>query len=146
MLTGKVFEAAPEMTVLESCARHLADEIRNIWLRNKELGVEQWEETFNEKADAVQLLRQEDFKSLDGIDYIFKWWGNKDLDGLAGEITVIWKIEGEDGSIDHYKTWVRLAGLDFAMGMIGSEDKKREDFRGEFKAAFLEWKEAYPVK
>ena len=146
MLTGLVFEPAVGLSVLDSCARHLADEIRNIWLRNRDNGIEQWEESFSEKPETMHMLRQEGFPALDSMDYIFSWWGNKDSEGLAGEISVIWHIKKEDGTIEHYKTWIRLAELDFLKGVSGSEQKKRDEFREDFIKSFRGWKENYPIK
>lgn len=145
MLVGITFEQANDITARDVCARHLADEVRNIWLRNRGAKVSQWEEGFYERMDVMDSLRKAGFPHLDSLDYVFKWWGSKDPDGLAGELTVIWKIaDAATGAIKYYRTYVRLAERDFSLGMNSTETEKREQFRKEFVDAFSSWQAHYP--
>ncbi len=145
MLVGMIYEQANDITATVICANHLADEVRNIWLRNKGAGIGQWEEDFYERMDVMEGLRKDGFPNLDSIDYVFKWWGNRDPDGLAGELTVIWKITDKSiGRIKYYRTYIRLADRDFSYGTSESETEKREQFRREFSEAFSKWKTNYP--
>lgn len=148
MLIGNVFEEIHDSSATKSCAEHLADEVRNIWLYKNEQGVCEWEEGFSEKSDVMHLLRSEGFTGLDSMDYVFRWWGDRDDEGPAGQIEVIWKIgdAGQEGSVTYYKTWIRLSGRDFAMGPDKNETVKRKRFRSEVIEAFEIWKENFPKK
>ena len=142
MLISKVFEKGAQVTAAESMASRLADRIRNIWLENKQAGYERWEESFYEDPDGVTFLRSENFPALQGVEYIFKWWGNEDIEGLAGELEVVWKVQA-NGSVDIYKTWIRLAPRDFILGTFKEESQKRDAFRAEFRKAFALWQKLY---
>lgn len=144
MLIGTRFEQDTELTTVEMCANHLADTVRNMWLDNTGFGKTEWEETFTESADAVAMLRQEGFPGLMGIDYLFQWWGAKDSEELAGELLVIWKLEGKEVP-EYYRTWIRLAERDFVLGLYTNETRKRDENRKEFRKAFQIWKEGYPA-
>ena len=142
MLISKVLEKTEKVTAAENMANRLADKVRNIWLENKQAGYERWEECFYEDPDGVNFLRSENFPKLQGVEYIFKWWGNEDVEGLAGELEVLWKVQA-DGSVDIYKTWIRLAPRDFILGTMKEESQKREATRKEFRKAFDAWQEIY---
>lgn len=142
MLISKTLEKIEQMTAAENMANRLADKVRNIWLEYKQAGYDQWEENFYEDPDGVSFLRSESFPQLQGIDYIFKWWGNEDLDGLAGELEVLWKVQ-KDAGVEIFKSWIRLAPRDFVLGTIQEEQRKREINREEFRRAFAEWQELY---
>lgn len=142
MLVSKVLEKTKQVTAAENMANRLADKIRNIWQENAHEGRTRWEENFYEDPDGVSFLRSESFPRLQGIDYIFKWWGNDDSDGLAGELEVLWKVQ-EDGGVAIYKTWIRLAARDFVLGTAREESQKREINREEFRKAFAEWQKLY---
>lgn len=120
----------------------LADKVRNIWLENIDAGNTKWEKNFYEDPDGVRFLRSESFPNLEGIDYIFKWWGNEEYDGLAGELEVLWKVKRESG-IEIYKSWIRFADRDFVLGAVQEESRKREVTRGEFQSAFAAWQKQY---
>lgn len=141
MLISEIMEETPPMTAAENMANRLADHIRNIWLDNTQMGVDQWEVNFYEDADGVSFLRGEDFPDLQGIDYMFQWWGHEDSDGLAGRLDVLWKVN-RNGNISIYKTSIRFAPRDFILG-AQSERKKREINRAEFRRAFAVWRELY---
>ena len=143
MLVSKSMERIPSMTASENMADRLADRMRNIWLGKRAVGLDRWEENFFEDPDGVAFLRRESYPGLIGIDYIFKWWGaNGDLDGLAGELEVLWKVEENQG-VSLYKTWIKLADRDFVMGTIPEESAKRVANRQEFRAAFAQWQKIY---
>jgi hypothetical protein len=144
MLIGTIFDKAEDLTATDMCAFHLADEVRNLWLQNTAQGREQWEESFCEHPDVIPQLQEEGFPNLQGIDYLFRWWGDKDSE-LAGEVTVVWKICEPSGDMAYYRTWVRLAERDFSVGLHGTETRKREVVRSEFRQAFAQWKENYPL-
>ena len=90
---------------------------------------------------ALTGLREEGFAGLVGLDYIFKWWGSKDSDDLAGELDVIWKVM--DGGVVCYKTWIKFAERDFVLGMHRNEPDKRDVNREEFRSAFAQWRELF---
>lgn len=142
MLIGEIMELTPSVTAAENMANRLADRIRNIWLENRAAGNSRWEEGFFEDADGVAFLRGEEFPNLQAMDYIFKWWGNEDLDGLAGELEVLWKAN-VGGSMKIYKTTIRFAQRDFVQGNISEESKKREANRADFRKAFSIWQKLY---
>ena len=139
MLIGNVLEKTTAESAWELCADKLADRVRDIWLEKTKLGMTGWEETFAEDAAALPGLREEGFGDLVGLDYIFKWWGARDSDELAGEIDVIWKLAGEE-DIVCYRSWVKLAERDFILGLYKEERGKREANRKAFREAFAQWK------
>ena len=142
MLISKVLEKTEKMTAAENMANRLADKIRNFWLEYKQAGYDRWEENFYEDPDGIAFLRSESFPSLQGMDYIFKWWGNEDVDGLAGELEVLWKVQADHG-VEIYKTWIRFAPRDFILGTLSEESQKREFTRKEFRKAFDDWQVLY---
>ena len=127
MLISEILEKTQQMSAAENMANRLADKVRNLWLTNRAEG---------------SFLRRESFPGLLGIDYIFKWWGNDDIEGLAGELEVLWKVE-EDHGVAIYKTWIRLADRDFVIGPVREESEKREVNRKEFRRAFAQWEQLY---
>jgi len=139
MLIGNVLEKTTAESAWELTADKLADRIRDIWQEKGKLGLVRWEEAFAEDAAALPGLREEGFKDLVGLDYIFKWWGANDSDELAGEIDVIWKLAGEE-SIACYRTWIKVAERDFILGLYKDERAKREAARKAFREAFAQWK------
>ncbi len=142
MLIGNVLEKTTAESAWELCADKLADRIRDIWQKKAKLGLSRWEEAFSEDAEALPGLREEGFRELVGLDYIFKWWGATDSDELAGEIDVIWKLADEE-NITCYRTWVKLAERDFILGLYKDERAKREANRKAFRDAFAQWKELF---
>ena len=145
MLIGTVFEKTDAVAAWELCSGKLADWVRNSWQKNTGLGIPQWEDASVEDPAAIPGLREEGFRGLVGIDYIFKWWGANEHDELAGVVEVIWKIKPDDtASIDCYKTWIRLAERDFVLGLQSGEPAKREANRAAFRDAFAQWKDLYP--
>lgn len=145
MLVSGVLEKTKKVTAAENMASRLADKVRNIWLDNRNAGREKWEENFYEDPDGVNFLRGESFPDLLGIDYIFKWWGSDDIEGLAGELEVLWKVQ-ETGGVSIYKSWIRFADRDFVLGTIREESQKREANRQEFRDAFASWQKLYLEK
>ena len=142
MLISEILEKTQQMSAAENMANRLADKVRNLWLTNRAEGRNRWEENFFEDPDGVSFLRRESFPGLLGIDYICKWWGNDDIEGLAGELEVLWKVE-EDHGVAIYKTWIRLADRDFVIGPVREESEKREVNRKEFRRAFAQWEQLY---
>lgn len=142
MLISEVMEKTSKTTAAENMANRLADKVRNIWLENTNAGITQWEENFYEDPDGVAFLRSESFPDLVAIDYIFKWWGHKDVEGLAGELEVLWKVKGKEG-MEIYKTWIRFARRDFVIAIAQDETRKREINRKEFRKAFATWQKIY---
>ena len=142
MLIGNVMEKTPPTIVMENMASRLADRVRNIWLENREKGMEQWEENFFEDPDGIRFLRSESFPDLVGIDYIFKWWGSADVEGLAGELEVLWKVR-KDAEMNIYKSWIRFADRNFILGQFQDERQKREHNQAEFRKAFRTWQQCY---
>ena len=142
MLISEVLEKTLKTDAAENMANRLADKVRNIWLERTDGGYAAWEENFSEDPDGVYFLREENFPNLVAIDYIFKWWGHKDVDGLAGELEVLWKVKGADG-MEIYKTWIRFARRDFTLAITAEESRKREINRAEFRKAFAMWEEIY---
>ncbi len=138
MLIGKVLEKTQAEKAWQVCADKLADRIRNLWQNNTSLGLTQWEESLSEDPNALAGLREEGFKDLVGIDYIFKWWGGTDSEELAGEINVIWKLGAADG-IHCYRSWLKIAERDFILGLYKNEREKREANRAAFRDAFAAW-------
>ena len=139
MLISNVLEKTPAETAWQLCADKLADWVRTSWQEHTNAGVKQWEDSLHEDPAAIPGLREEGFKGLVGLDYIFKWWGGRDSEELSGQIDVIWKVI-EDGHIACYKTWIKLAERDFILGIYRVEDGKREVNREEFRNAFAKWK------
>lgn len=145
MLIGEVLEIVPAMTAAESMANRLADRVRNLWLEHTKAGEHQWEDNFFEDIEGVGFLRDEAFPDLQGIDYIFQWWGDRDSDGLAGHLIVLWKVY-KDGQMVFLKTTIRFAERDFVLGSIQDESRKREITRTDFRKAFSVWKKLYQEK
>lgn len=145
MLIGEVMELTPDITAAENMANRLADQIRNIWLENTSAKNEQWEKNFYEDPDGINFLRGEAFPNLQGIDYIFKWWGSTDPDGLAGSLEVLRKVY-QDQKMRIYKTTIRFAERDFTLNTVRDEASKRELNRGEFRKAFRGWQKLYVAK
>lgn len=143
MLIGSVMERTPPTIAAENMASRLADRVRNIWLVNREKGIGQWEENFFEDPDGIGFLQSENFPDLVGIDYIFKWWGSDDVEGLAGELEVLWKVK-KSGEMNIYKSWIRFADRDFILGQFSEEYQKREFNQAEFRKAFQTWQQCYP--
>lgn len=145
MLIGNVLEKTGAEYAWHLCADKLADAIRDIWLQNRELGMEKWEEALSEDTNALPGLQEEGFEGLVGLDYIFKWWGGADSDELAGEIDVIWKVmtEKTGGSVSCYRSWIKVAERDFILGLYTDERSKREAFRETFRHAFDQWKQLF---
>ncbi len=143
MLISEVMERTPPMTAAENMADRLADRIRNIWLEHTGADVTAWEENFYEDPDGISFLRSESFPNLQGIDYIFKWWGaEENPEEAAGELEVLWKIRvGQQVHI--YKTWIRMAERDFVLGIYSSESDKRSFTRTVFREAFSKWQRLY---
>jgi hypothetical protein len=142
MLVGEVMEKIPTITAAENIANRLADHLRNTWLNNERAGITSWEENFYEDPDGIVFLRGEEFPGLEGIDYIFRWWGSDDLDELAGDLEVLWKVKKNDG-IEMFKSTIRFANWDFVLGSIKGETKKREFNRSEIRKAFAIWQKLY---
>ena len=142
MLIGEIMEKTPSVTAAENMANRLADRIRNIWLQKEEAGITSWEENFYEDPEGIQFLRDENFPNLQGIDYIFRWWGGDDLEDLAGDLEVLWKVY-RNGNMELFKTTIRFASRDFCMGNIRGETKKREANRAEYRKAFGMWHALY---
>jgi len=145
MLIGNVLEKTPAVAAWQLSADKLADWARSLWLDNRKAGVTKWEETTCEDPGALPGLREEGFKGLVGLDYIFKWWGAADSEELAGEMDVIWKVVGSDdqGGVACYRTWIKLAERDFILGLYKDENAKREKFREGFRDAFVQWKNLF---
>ena len=142
MQISAVMEKTAPQIAAENMANRLADKVRNIWLEKQAVGIDQWEENFFEDPDGIKFLEKESFPNLTGIDYIFKWWGSRNADGLAGQLDVLWKAE-VDGNMVIYKTWIRFAEQDFVLGIIRDEARKREANRSEFRKAFDQWQTLY---
>lgn len=139
MLISNVLEKTTAEAAWQLCADKLADWVRTGFQAHSSQGVKQWEDSLHEDPAAIPGLREEGFKGLVGLDYIFKWWGGRDSEELGGQIDVIWKVV-EDGHIACYKTWIKLAERDFILGIYRVEDGKREVNREEFRNAFAKWK------
>jgi hypothetical protein len=142
MLIGEVMEQTPSVTAAENMASRLADRIRNIWLEKKASGTKAWEENFFEDADGISFLRDEGFPNLQGIDYIFRWWGSHDTDEMAGDLEVIWKVR-KGGEMRLFKTTIRFANRDFILAHLSGETRKREATRADFRHAFAIWQKLY---
>lgn len=142
MLIGEIMEKTPSVTAAENMASRLADRIRNIWLENVHAGVKKWEENFYEDPDGIAFLRSEAFPNLQGIDYIFQWWGGDGAEAAAGQLEVLWKVKSDSG-MDIYKTSIRFADRDFVAGPVRDESRRREQFRSEFQKAFAIWQKLY---
>ena len=144
MLIGNVLEKTDAEAAWQVCAAKTADWVRNCWQEHTNAGDRRWEETISEDSDALLGLRAEGFKDLVGMDYIFKWWGADDSEGLAGSLEVMWKVLNEGGEgISCYRSWIKLAERDFILGLYKEESAKREKNREEFKEAFRQWKELF---
>lgn len=142
MLIGEVLEKTPSVTASENMANRLADRIRNIWLDNTKVGIHQWEANFFEDPDGIRFLRGESFPNLQGIDYIFRWWGSKFTDEAAGELEVLWKVI-QDDRVVIFKSWIRFATRDFIIEAVTDESKRRERTRADFRRAFQIWQRLY---
>ena len=145
MLIGNVLEETDAVSAWQLCADKLADWSRSVWMENTaKKGLKTWEISIMENPGAIPGLREEGFKGLVGLDYILKWWGPTDSDELGGELDAIWKVMPEDGGeIECYRTWIRLAGRDFLLGLYKDEGSKREYNREQFRSAFAQWKELF---
>ncbi len=145
MLVGNVFEKTDAQTAWQLCADKAADWVRTCWLDHMRSGDRQWEETNVEDPAALVGLREEGFAGLVGMDYLFKWWGAEDGDGLAGVFEAIWKIAGDEGDapIACYRTWIKLAERDFVLGLHQGEGAKRDANRNAFREAFSTWRDIY---
>lgn len=143
MLIGNILEKIDAQSAWELSADKLADNVRDSWLGHHKAGMTKFEEGFVEDASALPGLREEGFKGLVGLDYIFKWWGARDEEELAGEVDVIWKMIDDEGRIHCYRTWIKLAERDFVLGRYKEESAKREANRAEFRAAFAQWKKLF---
>ena len=146
MLVGNVLEKTDATAAWQLSADKLADWVRSVWQENTKLGLTAWEAGMPEDPAAFAGLREEGFKDLVGLDYIFKWWGGKgDSDALAGQVDVIWKIIESDG-VATYRTWIKIAERDFILGLYKEEGAKREKNREAFREAFAQWKELFARK
>ena len=142
MLIGNVFEKTTAESAWQLSADKLADWVRNQWQENRLQG--RWESASHEDYAALPGLRLEGFKGLVGLDYVFKWWGAEDSDGLAGEVDVIWKVlHDESEPVTCYCTLIKLAERDFILGLYTDETEKRGANRLEFRKAFEQWKELF---
>ena len=142
MLIGNVLEKAPAEAAWQLCADKLADFVRTSWQDHTKAGDKQWEDSWHEDPNAMLGLREEGFDGLVGVDYIFKWWGARDSEELAGVVDVIWKIASEKG-IEIYRTWIKLADRDFILGLYRDEGDKRAKNREGFRDAFAQWRELF---
>lgn len=142
MLVGSVLEKTGAEAAWQMCAGKLADRVRDKWLENTKSGLKKWEESFSEDPAAIPGLREEGFKDLVGVDYMFHWWGATDSEELAGEVDVMWKIATET-EVFCYRTWVKLAERDFILGLYREERDKRSANREAFLGAFAQWKELF---
>lgn len=146
MLIGSVLEKMDAECAWQLCADKLADNVRDSWLKNTAGRVGKWEDAFTEDAAAIPGLREEGFKDLVGLDYIFKWWGAKDDEELAGQVEVIWKVakdSGEGTTIMCWRSWVKLAERDFILGRYRDEHAKRDANRAAFRDAFAQWQKLF---
>ena len=142
MLVSNILEKTPAEAAWQLCASKLADWVRTSWQEHKNAGAKQWEDAMPEDPAALTGLREEGFGTVVGIDYIFKWWGNVDSEGLAGQIDVIWKLAEGDGIVC-YKSWIKLAERDFVLPLYREEGAKREANRAAFRDAFATWKKLF---
>ncbi|MCD7769540.1 MAG: hypothetical protein LUH36_05415 [Oscillospiraceae bacterium] len=76
------------------------------------------------------------------MDYIFKWWGAKDDEELAGQVDVIWKVASDEG-VSSYRSWIKLAERDFILGRYRDERAKRDANRAAFREAFAQWRKLF---
>lgn len=145
MLIGSVLEKTKAEAAWQLCADRLADWVRNVWLDHTKHKSQKWEETISEEPAALPGLREEGFAGLVGLDYIFKWWGSNDSEGLGGELDVIWKIAGDsdEESISCYRSWIKLAERDFTLGIYKTEPARREANREAFRSAFEQWRKLF---
>ncbi|MCD8322344.1 MAG: hypothetical protein LUC89_05595 [Oscillospiraceae bacterium] len=145
MQIGKSMDPSESYYAWQLTANHLADEIRNIWLENSRKGLIRWDEQFSEEPDPLAGMREEGFRNLVGLDYIFCWDRSDAMDEFPGELSVIWKIgtDLEDKPIRCYKTWVKLQEQDFTLPLLKDEPHKREKTREGFRNAFSQWREMY---
>ncbi len=142
MLIGEVMELTPNVSAAHNMATRLADKVRNLWIKNTQMGNSRWEENFFEDSEGIAFLQKESFYGLTGIDYIFRWWGHTDPEGLAGDLQVLWKCSRQDG-MRIYRTTIRFAERDFEKSQNTSETSKREEFRAGFQDAFDLWEKLY---
>jgi hypothetical protein len=142
MLIGNVLEKTDAEAAWELCADKLADWVRTTWQAHKKMEATQWEETAHEDPAALIGLREEGFAGLVGLDYILKWWGSGDLDELAGEVDVVWKVM-RDNKVVCYRSWIKLANRDFVLGIYKEEGPKRDANRASFRQAFAQWKKLF---
>ena len=124
MLIGNVLEKTEAVSAWQLCAAKLADWVRSSWLGHRHEGIAKFEDSMSEDPNALLGLRAEGFGSVVGLDYIFKWWGADDSEGLAGMVEVIWKLMEGDGIVC-YRTWIKLAERDFILGLYKEEGAKR---------------------
>lgn len=142
MLIGQILEVTPQVSAAENMAARLADRIRNLWLEHDTHGEHRWEDNFYEDPDGIAFLREESFPLLQGIDYIFRWWGADDDEGLAGDLEVLWKV-WINNEMHFYKTTIRFAERDFRKGHTQEEESIRENFKANFRKAFQIWQGLY---
>jgi hypothetical protein len=142
MLIGHVLERTPSVTAAENMSARLADKVRNLWLEHNKSKDQRWEDNFYEDPDGVAFLRGESFPNLQGIDYIFRWWGSDLDDGLAGDLQVLWKVALPEG-MTLFKSTIRFAERDFPSVNAKRETQYRDDMRRDFKEAFLLWQSLY---
>lgn len=145
MLVSKVLERTPSISSTDNIANRLADRLRNTWLEKRSMDITEWENDFFEDPEDIPFLRAEGFARLQGIDYIFKWWGSSDIDEAAGQLEVLWKVQ-YNKDITIYKTWIRFADQDFILGTAQSEEQRRELTRVDLRKAFDEWKALYQAE
>ncbi len=145
MLIGNVLEDIQAEQAWHLCADKLADRVRDIWLQNTGAGIKQWEVGLIEDFNALEGLAEEGAKGLVGLDYIFKWWGGKKPDDMAGEIDVIWKTVSDESSapLRCRRSWLKVASRDFLLSDYREEYEKREANRAAFREAFALWMELF---
>ncbi|MCC8357220.1 MAG: hypothetical protein LJU34_05135 [Oscillospiraceae bacterium] len=142
MLIGSVLEKMDAECAWQLCADKLADSVRNSWQKNTAGRVSKWEDAFSEDVTALAGLREEGFTNLVGLDYIFKWWGAKDDEELAGQVDVVWKVASDEG-VSTYHSWIKLAERDFILGRYREERAKRDANRAAFRDAFAQWRKLF---
>ena len=148
MLIGNILEDIQAERAWHLCADKLADRVRDIWLQNTAAGVKQWEVGLTEDFAALPGLADEGIKGLVGLDYIFKWWGGKRPDDMAGEVDIIWKTASEEpgAPLRCRRSWIKMANQDFLLNDYKEEYEKREVNRAAFREAFALWLELFRGK
>ena len=147
MIVANRFEEAPYESARDHMARHLADWIRGTWLQQTAQGNVRWEDGYYEALPAIDFAREESFPRLHGIDYILHWWGNReeDTEGTAGALTVLWKVEPENGGDKMllYKTYIYFTDYDMELGTYDNEADRRENFENRIMGIFKDWEALY---